>query len=59
MALKKKRFSFEQINTAIHQNELGTSVKDVCRKWGIAEATFHRWKKDYAGLESDQVRLLK
>ena len=32
---------------------------DICRKLGIAEATFHRWKKHYSGLEPSQVRELK
>lgn len=57
--MKRKRFSVEQINAAIQQHELGTSVPDVCRKLGISEATFYRWKKDYGGLEPDQVRELK
>lgn len=57
--MKRKRFSVEQINAAIQQHELGASVPDVCRKLGISEATFYRWKKDYGGLEPDQVRELK
>ena len=35
------------------------SVADICRKLGIAEGIFHRWRKDYSGLESDQLRELK
>jgi len=34
-------------------------VVDICRKLGIAEATFYRWKKEYGGLEPSQVRELK
>ena len=34
-------------------------VADICRKLGIAEGTFYRWKKDYGGLEPDQLRELR
>jgi len=57
--MKKKRFSVEQIVSAVHQHEAGSTVTDICRKLGIAEATFYRWKKDYGGLEPSQVRELK
>jgi putative transposase len=51
----KKRFSVEQIVAVLKQAELGLSVADLTRKVGISEQTFYRWKKQYAGLESDQV----
>jgi putative transposase len=34
-------------------------VPDLTRRIGISEQTFYRWKKQYAGLQSDQVRELK
>ena len=55
----KKRFSVEQIVSVLKQAELGLSVADLIRKVGISEQTFYRWKKQYAGLESDQVREFK
>jgi putative transposase len=57
--MKKKRFSVEQIVSAIKQQELGLTVTEISRKMGVAEGTFYAWKKKYAGLESDQVRELK
>lgn len=57
--MARKRFSVEQIMAAVKQHELGANVQDVCRKMGIAEATFYRWKKDYSGLEPDQARELR
>lgn len=57
--MKRKRYSVEQIMAAVKQHEAGMTVVDVCRKLGIAEATFYRWKKDYGGLEPDQLRELK
>lgn len=43
----------------LKQAELGLPVADLIRKVGISEQTFYRWKKQYAGLESDQVREFK
>jgi putative transposase len=58
-AVKRKRFSVEQIVAVLKQAELGMSVADVTRQVGISEQTFYRWKKVYSGLQSDQVRELK
>jgi putative transposase len=58
-AVKKKRFSVEQIVAVLKQAEMGMPVADVVRQIGISEQTFYRWKKQYKGLESDQVRELK
>ena len=57
--MKRKRFSVEQIVAVLKQAELGLPVADLTRQFGISEQTFYRWKRQYAGLESDQVRELK
>ena len=57
--MKKGRFTEEQIAFALRQAETGTAVAEVIRKMGISEQTFYRWKKQYVGLEVDQVRQLK
>jgi putative transposase len=57
--MRKRRFSVEQIVAVLKQAELGLPVADLIRQVGISEQTFYRWKKQYAGLESDQVRELK
>lgn len=57
--MKKQRFSVEQIVAVLKQAELGLPVADLIRQVGISEQTFYRWKRQYAGLESDQVRELK
>ena len=49
----------EQIVAALKQVELGLPVADLIRQLGISEQTYYRWKKSYAGLESDQVRELR
>lgn len=57
--MKKKRFSVEQIVGVLKQAEVGIPIAEVIRKAGISEQTFYRWKKQYVGLESDQVREMK
>ncbi len=57
--MKRKRFSVEQIVVVLKQAELGLSVADLTRQVGISEQTFYRWKKQYGGLQSDQVREFK
>ena len=48
--MKKSRFTEEQIAFALRQAETGTSAREVCRKMGISEQTFYRWKKKSAGV---------
>jgi putative transposase len=57
--MKGKRFSVEQIVAVLKQVELGLPVADAIRHVGISEQTFYRWKKRYAGLQSEQVREFK
>ena len=57
--MKKKRFSTEQIVAVLKQAEMGLAVSDIIRQLGISEQTFYRWKKQYGGLQSEQVRELK
>lgn len=57
--MKRKRFSVEQIVTVLKQAELGMPIAELVRQVGISEQTYYRWKKQYAGLQSDQVRELK
>ena len=57
--MKKKRFSVEQIVGVLKQAEVGVPVAELIRKVGISEQTFYRWKKQYVGLESDQVREMR
>ena len=55
----KKRFTEEQIAYALRQAESGLSVPEISRKMGVAEQTFYRWKKRYAGMGVSELRKLK
>jgi len=57
--MKRNRYTEPQIVFALQQAESGTAVVDICRKMGVAEATFYRWKKRYGGLDVTEIRRLR
>lgn len=57
--MKKSKFTEEQIAFALRMAETGTRVTEVCRKFGITEQTYYRWKKKYGGLGVSELRRLK
>jgi putative transposase len=57
--MKKSRSTEEQIAFALRQAEGGTPIVEVCRKMGVSEQTFFRWKKKFAGMGVAEVRRLK
>jgi putative transposase len=58
-AMKKSRYTEEQVAYALRLAESGTPVADVCRQTGIAEATFYLWKKKFGSLGVPEVRELR
>jgi putative transposase len=58
-AVKKSRYTDEQIAYALRQAETGTPVAEVIRRMGISEQTFYRWKKVYGGLGVGELRRVK
>jgi putative transposase len=58
-AVKKSRYTEDQIAYALKQAETGTPVAEVLRRMGISEQTFYRWKKLYGGLGVGELRRLK
>ena len=57
--MKKSKFTEAQIAFILRQAEEGTPIAEVCRKTGIAEATFYNWRKKYAGLMPSEMKRLK
>jgi len=57
--MRMSKFTPEQMVMALRQAESGTPVEEVCRKLGISEATFHRWKKRFGTLGVPEVRELR
>ena len=57
--MRKARFTEEQISFAIKQAESGTPVGEVCRKVGVSEQTFYRWKRKYVGMGVAELRRIR
>jgi putative transposase len=57
--MKTSKYTEEQIAFALRQAETGVRVPEVCRKMGISEQTFYRWKKKYGGLGVSELRRLR
>ncbi len=57
--MKKSRFTEEQIAFALKQADVGTPVEEVCRKMGVASATFYNWRKKYGGLGPSELKRLR
>jgi len=55
----KNRFTEEQIAFALRQAESGTPVTEVCRKMGVSEQSFYRWKRKYEGMGVSELRRLR
>lgn len=55
----KKRFTDEQIISILNEQEAGERTSDVCRRHGISQATFYKYKAKYCGMEPSDARKLK
>jgi putative transposase len=57
--MKRSKFSEQQIAFILRQAEEGVPVGEVCRKVGISEQTYYRWRKRYGGMMPSEMKRLK
>lgn len=57
--MKKSRYTEEQIVGVLKEGEAGITVSELCRKYGMSDATYYNWKAKYGGMAVSDVRRLK
>ena len=55
----KRRFTDEQIIGVLKEHEAGVRAKELCRKHGMSDATFYKWKAKFSGMEVNEARRLR
>ncbi len=57
--MKRSRFSEEQIIGILKEHQAGLSAAELCRKHGVSDATFYKWRSKYGGMEVSDAKKLK
>ena len=59
LIVKGKRYSEQQIVRILQEIDGGRTVAEMCRQYGVSEATVYRWKRQYRGIDESELRRLK
>ena len=57
--MKKSRFTQEEIIGVLKEHHAGLSAAELCRKHGVSDATFYKWRAKYGGMDVSDARKLK
>ena len=57
--MQPSRFTAEQVVAILQEATAGAQVRELCRRHGITETTFYRWRRQYGGLQVSEAKRLK
>ena len=57
--MKRSKFSPSQIATILKEFDLGKDVETISREYGVAKATFYKWRQRYGGMEASELKRVK
>lgn len=57
--MPKRKYTEEQIINILREANAGARVQELCRRYGVSDATYYRWKAKYAGLSLSELRRLR
>jgi putative transposase len=57
--MRRSRFREEQIIGILKEHQAGLSAQELCRKYGVSDATFYKWRSKYGGMDLSDARKLK
>lgn len=57
--MKRSKFSETQVVAILKEGEAGRAVADICREYGISNATYYQWKSKYGGLEASDLKRMR
>ncbi len=57
--MKRSKFTETQIVSILKEADAGSTVKEICRRHGISDATYYNWKSKYGGMQASDLKRLK
>jgi putative transposase len=53
---KRRRYSEEKIVRILKEVEMGRSISEVCREYGVSDQTYRNWRKRYSGMDVTDIK---
>ena len=57
--MRRSKYSEEQVIGILKEHDAGLSTAEICRRYGVSNATFYKWRGKFGGMEISDARKLK